>query len=109
MSGLCEGRALSVRPISALGDGADVRGLQALRPLLHLEFDLLPFGQRAEAVRLDGGVMAEDVRAAVVLHDEPEPLRVIEPLHGTSNHCNTLSMFGRHLAAPSASRAEHEM
>src|SRR5207253_7689902 len=73
---------------SALGDGADVRGLQALRPLLHLEFDLLPFGQRAEAVRLDGGVMAEDVRAAVVLHDEPEPLRVIEPFHGTCNHSN---------------------
>src|SRR5207253_4198672 len=90
---------------SALGDGADVRGLKALRPLLHLELDLLPFGQRAEAVRLDGGVMAEDVRAAVVLHDEPEPLRIIEPLHGTSNHC-TLSMFGRHLAVPSAARAE---
>src|SRR5690242_21026666 len=30
--------------------------------------------------------MAEDIGAAVVLHDEPEALRIIEPLHGTSNH-----------------------
>src|SRR5437763_5171010 len=76
-----------------LRDGTDVRGLKPLRSLLHLELDLLPLGQGAEAVRLDGGVMAEDVRASIVLHDEPEPLRIIEPFHCASHHYPLLSML----------------
>jgi hypothetical protein len=40
--------------------------------------------------------MAEDVGSAVVLHDEPESLRVIEPLHGTG--CHSMHFF-RVLAA----------
>src|SRR5262249_3694698 len=64
----------------------DVCRLQPLGPLLHLELDLLTLGKRAKAFRLDGGVMAEDVGTSVILHDEPEPLRIVEPLHGTSDH-----------------------
>src|SRR5205823_4531645 len=80
---------------------ANVGRLQTLRALLGLEFHLLAFGQSAEAFRLDGGVMTEHVGAAVVLHDEPEPLRVVEPLHGTSSHYRYTSFsFG-----PAACRA----
>src|SRR5207302_4516545 len=77
----------------ALRDRPDVLGLQALGALLHFELDLLPLGQRAEAFRHDGGVMAEDVGAAVVLHDESEALRIVEPLHGTCDRLQTSFTF----------------
>src|SRR5512138_2327381 len=67
-------------------DRTDVRGLETLRPLRHVELDLLALGEGAEPLRLDGGVVAEDVVAAAVLRDEAETLRVIEPLHGTGSH-----------------------
>src|SRR5262249_13187519 len=69
-----------------LRDGADVRRLQALRALHHFELHPLAFDQRAEAFRLDGSVVAEDVLATAVLRDEAEALRIIEPLHFTSSH-----------------------
>src|SRR5689334_18538826 len=73
----------------------DVRRLEALRALLHLELDLLPLGEGAEAFALDGGVVAEDVLATAVLRDEPEALRVVEPLHGASSHVlHFLTVFG---------------
>src|SRR6266702_3359122 len=49
-------------------DGADVRGLQTLRALLHLELHLLALGEGAEPVSLDGGVVAEDVLAVFGPH-----------------------------------------
>src|ERR1051325_4804471 len=73
----------------SLTDRLDVRRLQPLRPLLGLELDLLTLGQRAEPLRHDGRVVAENIRSTVVLHDEPEALRIIEPLHGTSRHCTS--------------------
>src|SRR5260370_5361876 len=85
-----KGRARRHRPSRYLSDRADVRSLQALGPLVHFELHLLPLGERAKAFRHDGGVMAEYVRTTVVLHDESEALRVVEPLHGTSDH------FSRH-------------
>src|SRR5438309_870496 len=80
-----------VRPAS---DRADVLRLQALRALHDLELDLLAFRERAEPLRLDGGVVAEDVSAAVVLGDEAEALRIIEPLHGTGDHCSSFAEPG---------------
>src|SRR6266496_3503115 len=87
----CEGPASrretgpSYEPGAALSL-ADVGRLQALRPLHDLELHLLSFREAAEAVHLDRGVVAEDVLATVVLGDEAEALRVIEPLHDAGRH-----------------------
>jgi hypothetical protein len=62
--------------------GADVRGLQALLALLHLELDTLVFRQRFKAVALDIAEMREEIGAARVLGDEAVALRLVEPLHG---------------------------
>src|SRR3954468_14403999 len=35
--------------------------------------------------------MDEEVRALVVGRDEPEPLVVVEPLHGAGRHCSRVS------------------
>src|SRR5207253_276096 len=78
---------------------AHVLGLQALRTLHHLELHLLAFGQRAESLRFDGGVMAEDVFPSAVLGDEAIALRVVEPLHGTSRHSKQSFLFGCGLQA----------
>src|SRR5690242_306464 len=63
----------------------DVRRLQALRTVHDLELHALTLGQRAEALSRDGGVVHEHVGPAL-LSDEPKPLRVVEPLHGTLFH-----------------------
>src|SRR5215468_2056272 len=64
---------------------AHVRGLGALRALDHVELNPITLGEAAEALRLDGGVVDEDVRTALT-SDEPKTLRIVEPLHGTSFH-----------------------
>src|SRR6478609_10862744 len=69
---------------------ADVRRLQPLRALDDVELDPLPFLQGPEPVGVDGGVVDEDVLAAL-LGDEAEALRIIEPLHGTRRHRNYLA------------------
>src|SRR6185312_11136808 len=66
--------------------GADVSSLQALGALADVELHLLPLGEGAEAVGLNRGVVAEDILAAVVLRNEAETLRVVEPLHSTACH-----------------------
>ena len=70
----------------ALPDRPDVRGLQALRAFGGFELHLLAFRQTAEAASLNCGVMTEDVRTPVVLSNETEALRIVEPLHSTSCH-----------------------
>jgi hypothetical protein len=50
-----------------------------------LELDCFSFGKSPEAFSQDGRVVDEDVRT-VVLRDEPEALRIIEPLHSTFVH-----------------------
>ena len=60
--------------------------LESLRTLLDVELHRLAFGQRAEAVRLDGAVVAENVVAAVILLDETKALRLVEPLHSSRCH-----------------------
>src|ERR1041385_3046175 len=67
-------------------DLLDVRGLEALRTVDDLELHRVALTERAEAVRLDGGVVDEDI-LATVLRDEPEALRVVEPLDRALRHC----------------------
>src|SRR5215217_513313 len=83
-------------------DRANVLSLQALGAPGDIELHLLAFGQGAEAVRLDGRVVAEQVLAPAVLGDEAEALRIVEPLHGTGCHCLVLlsSRTGRVAVRP---------
>src|SRR5262249_46513602 len=68
-------------------DRANVLRLEPLRAPLDFELHRLTLGQGGEPLRLDRGVMAEDVLTAVILLDEAKALRLVEPLHGTSCHC----------------------
>jgi len=60
----------------------DVRSLETLRSLDHVERDALTLGERLEAGSLDRREVNEHVLAAF-LGDETETLRLVEPLHGT--------------------------
>src|ERR1700682_61375 len=80
----CGGRASFWNRFS--GELADVLRLQPLGTLDHFELDLLPLREGAEALGLDGGVVAENVFTAAVLRDEAEALGVVEPLHSSSRH-----------------------
>src|ERR1035438_6522167 len=64
----------------------DVRGLGALLALGHFEADALVLVQCTEAATLDGGVVDEEVSAALVGGDEAEALLGVEPLDGTLCH-----------------------
>src|SRR5580765_3453520 len=66
-------------------DLLDVRRLQPLRALRHLEGDRLALVQGLVAVPLDGGEVNEDVRPVLLL-DETVPLAVVEPFHFTCRH-----------------------
>jgi len=66
--------------------GLNVRRGRTLGALLQLEFHLLSLGQALEARTLDGGVMHEDILAAVRRGDETETFCVIEPLYCTCIH-----------------------
>src|SRR5262245_22284168 len=74
----------------ALADRSNVRGLKALQTLDGVELHLLPFRQGAEALPLNCAVMTENVLTPIVLGNETEALRIIEPLHRASCH---LSLF----------------
>ena len=74
----------------ALADRSNVRGLEALRTLDGVELHFLTFRQGAEAIPLNRGVMTENVLTPIVLGNETEALRIIEPLHCASCH---LSLF----------------
>src|SRR5947209_9893981 len=75
--------------------GADLVGLRALLALDDLEGDPLALVEALVAVHLDGGVVDEDVLAAV--HgDEAEALLGVEPLHGALCHVRShVSCCGR--------------
>jgi len=88
------GRALLRQPVAAgSGKGSHVLRLNALGPPRLVELDLLPLGQGAETVRLDGSVVVDDVVAAIGLRDEAEALRIVESLHGTSRHLGDALFF----------------
>src|SRR6266446_7724632 len=67
-------------------DWLHVLCLEPLGPLGHVEADLLTFRESAKTLRADGRVVAKDVLAAIVLRDETETLRIVEPLHCTGCH-----------------------
>ena len=64
----------------------DVRSLGAFLTLRDFEADALILVQRAEAAALDGGVVDEEVSAALVGGDETEALLSVEPLDGALSH-----------------------
>src|SRR5215213_5660282 len=64
----------------------DVDGLGALVPGLGVIADACALGQRLVAVTADAAVMDEEVLAGLVGRDEPEPLVIAEPLHGSCSH-----------------------
>src|SRR5882762_1286799 len=84
--GTSRSRALRSGAVRPGLDWLHVLCLEPLGPLRHVEADLLAFRESAKTLRADGRVVAEDVLAAIVLRDEPEALRIIEPLHCTGCH-----------------------
>src|SRR5919198_5025751 len=74
---------------------ADVLRLQALGPASDVELHLLAFGQAAEPIGLNRAEVAEDVVTPAILGDEAVPLRIIEPLHGTSCHFSLFLLLFR--------------
>src|SRR5260370_38113223 len=75
----------------------NVGGLEPLRALGHLEFDLVTLGQALEALALDGVEVHEHV-LATLLADEAVAFRVFEPLDRTLSHRHSPSA----LSFPSA-------
>src|SRR5204863_3582719 len=67
-------------------DRRDVDGLRALVADLGVIGHLGAFGERLVALAHDALVMDEEILARLVRRDEPEPLLVAEPLHGSSCH-----------------------
>src|SRR3954453_13928318 len=64
----------------------DVDGLRALVARLGVIRDLRALGEGAEAVRVDAGVVHEEVLAPLVGRDEAEALVVVEPLNDSGGH-----------------------
>src|SRR2546427_1289689 len=64
---------------------SDVGGLEPLRAAGHLELHPIAFAEALEARGLDGAEVDEHVLAAF-LCDEPEALRIVEPLHCAACH-----------------------
>jgi hypothetical protein len=85
-------------------DRTDALGLRTLGPLNHVELDSLVLAQLAETVRVDGGAVDENVRAASVLGDETESLVRVEPLPPESGavYAPGLSPMDFHLVVETA-------
>src|ERR1041385_6626189 len=62
-------------------DLLDVRGLEALRTVDDLELHRVALTERAEAIRLDGGVVDEDI-LATVLRETFSPSWAVERVGG---------------------------
>src|SRR5258706_923879 len=67
-------------------DRPDVRRRRALLALHDVELHALSLGEALEPRHADRRVMDEHVLRAVVRRDEPETLRIVEPLHLAFNH-----------------------
>src|SRR3569832_1999057 len=74
-------------------DGIYRRSVKTLGPRLHLEGDVLPFGQGAETVTLYGAEKHEDIFPTIFRRNEPIAFSIIEPLHSTSTHRTTSYPF----------------
>jgi NAD dependent epimerase/dehydratase family len=71
---------------SERSDGTNRVGLRTLGALARLEGNALVLLEGLEAVRLDGGVVHEDVRTLVIGRDEAEALFGVEPFDGALRH-----------------------
>src|SRR6267142_1659084 len=71
--GYCRGRSIS--------DQADVDGLRSLATLDHVDSYSLAFRQTGEAAAVERRGMHENVLAAAVADDEPEPFIRVVPFH----------------------------
>src|SRR4051812_10245699 len=67
------------------GCARHVRGMQSLLAGVDLELHELAFGERLEAIHLDGRKVHEHIFAAF-LFDESVAFCVVEPLHFTLGH-----------------------
>src|SRR6266511_2818873 len=75
--------------MAMVSDLANVGGLEAFGALDYLELHIVSLGQRSETFGDDGGVVHEHV-LPTLLRDEPESLRIIEPLDRALRHCRNL-------------------
>lgn len=82
------GFLFQVRVPNRSGGCLNVRCLFTLRALHDLEAHLLTFFEGLEAIHLDGRKVSEQILAAFIRRDEPETLRVVEPLDRTGCHTN---------------------
>src|SRR5579859_2442731 len=80
-------RATPFRPSGTRSDGVDLVSLRTLCALAGVELDPLVLLEAAETASLDGGVMNEDIRSAVVGGDETIAPVGVEPLHCSLSHC----------------------
>jgi hypothetical protein len=74
-------------------DNLNLSGLEALRALFDLEFDLLALFQGVISFAKDRGVMHEDIRT-VVAGQETIAFAIIKPLDGANNSiCHSFFLF----------------
>src|SRR4051794_35725681 len=83
-------------------DGANVLRLGTLGTLGDVELDLLVLVEGLVALRLDGGVVDENVVATVLLRDEAETLFGVEPLDSALSHAR-ISPYWRETTTSAAS------
>src|SRR5918994_2092933 len=78
------------RPV-ALAQLDHVFGGRTLLALHDLELNPIAFGERAEALRLNGREVHEAVLLPVLGGDETKTLLIVEPLHGAGDtrHCHS--------------------
>jgi hypothetical protein len=80
-----------LRPATSGAGPYDVDRARALRALLGIELHGLVLSQGLETRALNGAVVDEHVRRAVIRGDETETLGITEPLHFTFSHCQTFA------------------
>src|SRR4051794_36785432 len=88
-AGARAGRLMGERPVMRLRprlERGHVDGFGSLVASFGVIGDLRALGQRLEAVRVDAGVVDEQVLATLVRRDEAEALVVVEPLDGSGCH-----------------------
>jgi len=79
-------RGLLILPPCCFLAGADAGRAWAFLALSHLELDLLALIERRVPLHPYLGMMDEQIVAAIIRRDEPEPLVRVEPFHCTLCH-----------------------
>src|SRR4029078_7222611 len=76
-------------------DGDDVSCFGTFRPVDRVELHLRALGERRETLTGDRAMVDEHVLATLGWGNEPIPLRIVEPLDGSSCHTHTSSTTER--------------